>query len=286
MFFSGIADEAGDDIETQIRAQQQLGWKHIELRNISGVNATDLCGRSFEEAIEKVGEAGLGVSCFASQLCNWSRPISKHPEIDRHELARAIPRMQTAGCPLIRTMSYPNAGWPEHEWRDEVISRMRALAQMAEAGGVTLVHENCNGWGGLGPEQTLRMLEEVDSPALKLLWDTGNPVSHRQDPWDYYRQVRQHVVYVHIKDGVQEDDSTRYTYPGEGEGCVERVLADLVERGYSGGLSIEPHLAAVVHEGKAASQASSAYERYVEYGRRLMALVEGAKQGRTSGEQP
>ena len=55
------------------------------------------------------------------------------------------------------------------------------------------------------------------------------------------------------------------------------VLRDLIERGYDSGVSIEPHIAAVVHEGKSASQAESAYERYVEYGRRLMDLVERVK---------
>ncbi len=277
MFFSGIADEAGKDLETQVRAHLELGWKHIELRNIDGIGVADLCERNFEQIAEKLGEAGLGVSCFASQLCNWSRPIAKHPDIDRHELERAIPRMQRLGCPFIRTMSYPNAGWPEDEWHAEVIRRLTELCRIAEDGGVTLVHENCNGWGGLGPAQTLQMLGEVDSPALKLVWDTGNPVDHDQDPWAYYDAVNEHVVYVHIKDGVKRDGKMTYTYPGEGDGRVRDLLRDLSSRQYAGGLSIEPHLAAIVHEGKEATQQDVAYAQYVEYGRRLMGLVEEAK---------
>lgn len=280
MFFSGIADEAGDDLATQIKAQLELGWKHIELRNISGVGAADLCERTFEEAIEQLSDAGLGVSCFAAQLCNWSRPIIKHPDIDRHELERAIPRMQRVGCPFIRSMSYPNAGWPEDQWRDEVVARLKVLAAVAEDGGVTIVHENCNGWGGESAENTLELLEKVNSPALKLVWDTGNPVPHGQDPWAYYSAVKEHVVYVHIKDAVQQEDgTTAYRYPGEGDARVADVLKDLIDRGYEGGLSIEPHVAAVVHVGKAASDAEGAYAKYVEYGRRLVALVERVKSG-------
>jgi sugar phosphate isomerase/epimerase len=274
MFFSGIADEAGTEIETQIKAHAELGWKHVELRNISGVGVADLCDRTFDEVVEKLGEAGLGVSSFASQLCNWSRPITKHPDIDRHELERAIPRMQRLGCRFIRSMSYPNAGWPEDEWKAEVIARLRMLTSVAEDGGVVIVHENCNGWGGLGAEQTLELVETIDSPSFRLVWDTGNPVGHGQDPWAYYSAVKEHVVYVHIKDGLQKGSGTVYTYPGEGDGRVRDVLADLVGRGYEGGISIEPHVAAVVHEGKAASEAESAYDKYVEYGRRLMAIVE------------
>ena len=52
------------------------------------------------------------------------------------------------------------------------------------------------------------------------------------------------------------------------------LVGNLLGRGYDGGFSIEPHLAAVVHEGKPASAAGDAYGRYVEYGRRLMKLVE------------
>jgi sugar phosphate isomerase/epimerase len=273
MYFSGIADEAGDPIAVQIKAHKELGWHHIEMRNVSGVSFTDLCDRSFEEVVEQLGQAGLAVSCFAAQLCNWARPITKHPDIDRDELARAIPRMHRLGCEFIRTMSYPNAGWPENEWKEEVIARLKVLAEMAADGGVTLVHENCNGWGGLGPDQTLELLERVNCPAMKLVWDTGNPVAHGQNSWDYYDAVKEHVVYVHIKDGIMKDGKTVFTLPGEGQGYVKETIQDLRRRKYAGGISIEPHVAAVVHEGKAASQATSAYERYVEYGQHLMKLV-------------
>jgi sugar phosphate isomerase/epimerase len=280
MFFSGIADESGDDLATQIKAHTELGWKHIELRNISGISVADLSDRAFDDVVAALGEAGIGVSCFASQLCNWSRPITKHADIDRHELERAIPRMHRFGCPFIRAMSYPNAGWPDEEWRDEAVARLKMLAKIAEDGGVTIVHENCNGWGGLGPENTLELLERVGSPAMKLVWDTGNPIGHRQDPWEYYSAIKDHVVYVHIKDGIMRDDGhVDYTYPGEGQGRVADVLKDLMARGYDNGVSIEPHVAAVVHVGKAASDAEGAYEKYVEYGRRLMALVDRVKSG-------
>ncbi len=42
MFYSGISDEAGDSIETQIRAHQQLGWVHLELRLVDGINVTQV----------------------------------------------------------------------------------------------------------------------------------------------------------------------------------------------------------------------------------------------------
>ncbi len=41
MFFSGISDEAGQPIESQIRAHTDLGWDYMELRMVSGTNITD-----------------------------------------------------------------------------------------------------------------------------------------------------------------------------------------------------------------------------------------------------
>ena len=48
MFYSGIADEGAEDLAGQIKAHQELGWKHIELRNLSGTNLTDITDEEFE----------------------------------------------------------------------------------------------------------------------------------------------------------------------------------------------------------------------------------------------
>ena len=65
--FSGFADEAGKDIETQIRATKELGWDSIELRFINGVNATDVEEDVFLDAAKKLIESGIKVSCFRCQ---------------------------------------------------------------------------------------------------------------------------------------------------------------------------------------------------------------------------
>lgn len=277
MFLTGIADEAGKDIDTQIRAHRELGWSHIELRNIDGVNLTGLTDEAFDGVCDKLEQAGIRVSCFASAIANWARPITCDPQGDIDDLERAIPRMHRLGTPYIRVMSYPNDSndpVAESAWRTETIRRMRELSRIAEDGGVTLVHENCSGWGGLSAENSCILLEEVASPALKLVYDTGNPVSYGQDAWHYYQTVREDIVYVHIKDGKRTPDGkTVYAFCGEGEGRVRETIADLLSRGYDGGFSIEPHLAAVIHTGQEADSAARLYASYTEYGRRLAGIV-------------
>ncbi len=276
MFLSGIADEAAPELARQLEAHKKLGWQSIELRMIEGTNLTDLSDLDFGKVCDQLAAAGISVSCFAAQLANWARPIDSPFDVDVAELTRAIPRMQKLGTPFIRCMSYPNAT-PElsdADWRRATVQRMRELAQMAADGGVTLVHENCNGWGGQGPQQTLDLLSDVGSEHLKLVFDTGNPIPYKQDAWEYYQGVRDHVVYVHIKDYIVGDDGKeKAVFPGEGKGYVREIISDLLARGYDGGFSIEPHITSVIHLGQEAVDPQRAFDTYVEYGQKLEKLI-------------
>jgi sugar phosphate isomerase/epimerase len=280
MFYSGISDEAGQPIATQIRAHKELGWKHLELRMVDGTNITQLSDADFDAVVQAVDEAGMSCSCFGSAIANWARPITCDPQIDIDDLARSIPRMKRMGTEFIRVMSYPNDPdnpIDEPAWRKEAISRMKTLAKMAEDGGIILAHENCSGWGGLSAENSNILLAEVNSPALKVVYDTGNPVSYKQDAWDYYQTVYDHVAYVHIKDANLVDGEAVYCYCGDGQGFVKETISDLLKKGYKGGFSIEPHLAAIIHTGESTDNAEELYNSYTEYGRRLVKIVEDAK---------
>jgi sugar phosphate isomerase/epimerase len=132
----------------------------------------------------------------------------------------------------------------------------------------------------------LRLVENV--PGLKLVFDTGNPVfaedwtrdepRPRQSSWEFYSHVKDHVAYVHIKDGTWDEETgkTQYTFPGEGNGDVRRIVGDLKERRYDGGISIEPHLAVVFHDASVTSEADVMFSNYVEYGRRMQRILEEA----------
>jgi hypothetical protein len=54
MYLTGIADEASQDIKTQIEVTRQLGWNAIESRFINGKNIHDLSEDVFDEVCEKM----------------------------------------------------------------------------------------------------------------------------------------------------------------------------------------------------------------------------------------
>jgi sugar phosphate isomerase/epimerase len=170
-----------------------------------------------------------------------------------------------------------------------IFSKVRDLVQLCEQAGILYLHENCMNYGGLSYQHTLRLLEAVDSPNLKLVFDTGNPVGsdhhvgkppyRKQGSWEFYSNVREFIHYVHIKDCVfvEETGGTfprlKHTFPGDGHGDVRRIVKDLLETGYDGGFSIEPHMEVIYHDGSLSSPDEIRYQNYLDYGRRLMKLV-------------
>ena len=166
----------------------------------------------------------------------------------------------------------------------ERFKRMRELTRMFLDHGLQPVHENCMNYGGMGWPFTLELLENV--PGLKLVFDTANPVFNldrskpkpwkQQDAWEFYEHVKEHVVHVHVKDArwsAAKNDAD-YAMPGEGEGYVRPILKDLIQSGYSGAFSIEPHVAVVFHDAKVKSSDEQMFNSFVDYGRKLMLLVD------------
>jgi len=68
-----------------------------------------------------------------------------------------------------------------------------------------------------------------------------------------------------------------FTFPGEGNGCVKKIVKDLLDNGYNGGFSIEPHMAVVFHDESVKSEADIQYNNYIEYGKRFMKIVDEIK---------
>ena len=295
MNYSGFSDEAGDSLDVQIRATQALGWHLIESRNIDGTNLTDLSDAAFEQVCQQLADAGVQVHCFGSAIANWSTDPRRAEDFERSlaSLQRAIPRMQRLGSQYLRGMSFGivrDAAPDCPEIEQLVFRKVRQMVHICEEGGVTYLHENCMNYGGLSHEHTLRLLEAVDSPNFRLVFDTGNPIGSdrhigappypKQSAWEFYQHVRDFIVHMHIKDCIFIAETgglfpqLQHTFPGEGHGEVRRILADLLARGYNDILSIEPHLAAVHHDPTLTSPDEIRFANYVEYGRRLMAIVE------------
>jgi sugar phosphate isomerase/epimerase len=188
--------------------------------------------------------------------------------------------MPKLGSKFIRIMSYPILKDPEQQMEEERFRRLREIVAILKDAGVTVVHENCGNYGGMGWTYTLKLLENV--PGLKLVFDMGNCFHDLdytkkapypcQNAWEFYEHVRDHIVHMHIKDGRLTDDGKHiHTYPGQGICDVKRIIDDLLARGYAGIFSIEPHIG-VAPEFKDLPEAEGKYRTYVKHGQVLETL--------------
>ena len=285
MYMTGFADEAAKDLVGQIRATKELGWENIESRSIDGTNIHDLSDDAFDTACAQLQEAGVKINCFGSAIANWGKQITDPITSSIEETRRAIPRMKRLGSTLVRMMSFAvlKDRGPEDQMEEERFAGVREIVKMFLDEGLTPVNENCMNYGGMGAAYTLRLLENV--PGLKLVFDTGNPVftddrttplpHPKQSAWEFYRLVKDHIAYIHIKDGVWKmpEGKMAFSYPGEGDGDVEKIMTDLLGSGYDGGISIEPHLAVVFHDESVQSGPRIRFDNYVEYGRRMEKMI-------------
>ncbi len=285
IYLTGFADEASKSIDGQIEATLELGWKYIESRNIDGKNIHDISDEEFDVVCEKLAAANVQINCFGSAIANWAKKIDEPFDSSLAEAKRAIPRMKRLGTKLIRIMSFAvlEDREPSDQMEQERFRRVRELVKLFADEGITAVHENCMNYGGMSWQHTLKLIDNV--PGLKLVYDTGNPVFSddrskpkpypKQSSWEFYKNVREFIEYVHIKDGYWDSKENKqvFTFPNEGQGDTQKILEDLIKTGYKGGISIEPHLAVVHHDKSIKSDEEVMRANYIEYGRRIEATL-------------
>jgi len=248
--FGGLGDEAGRSLAAQVAAVRRLGWRNLELRSIDGVALADLGGDDLGRLAGRLRRAGIEVPCIASRIGNWARPISGDFTLDLDELERLLPCCVRLRVPYVRVMSWTRGDATDRQWGEETVRRMALLADRASAAGVTLVHENCTGWAATDPERLARLLAEV--PALRLLFDTGNGVPYGYSALDLLRAFITVVAHVHIKDAVPIAGGCAYVPPGTGAAGVADCLRLLLDHGYTGVLSLEPHIGVRPHSHESA----------------------------------
>ena len=277
MILTGFADEAAQDLATQIKATKELGWSHISARGIDGKNIHDLSDSAFDQAYGQLEDAGVKIAEFGSLIGSWSKKIDSDFTLTMDEVERCIPRMHKLGTKIVRVMSYAQEPWGDDQNEHERFRRLRAITARFSEEDITVAHENCMNYGGFSSGHTLRLIEEV--PGLKLIFDTGNPVFQRdraqedpqpwQDAWQFYQDVREHIVHIHIKDcrnPKADGEEPEYVFPGEGQAYVPAIISDLKASDYQGFIAIEPHVATVFHAKAEDVDWNQCYQSYVSYG--------------------
>jgi sugar phosphate isomerase/epimerase len=237
---TGFGDEIHPDPIVQVAVLQALGAAHIEIRGAWGTNILSLS----DEAVMALGgllaERSMRVSAIASPIGKVDVGLPVEHEVAR--LARAIEVAKRLDTRYVRLFSfYRSDGVSAESIRDQVLVRMRALADLAERHAITLLHENEKDIYGDTPERVLDIIESVGSRRLRVAWDSANFVQVGVQPFrDAFPLLAPYIDYVHIKDA--RFATSEVTPAGEGDGALRETIEALARRGFSGFASLEPHL--------------------------------------------
>ena len=192
-----------------------------------------------KDILDENGVAATGLSAHC--------PLMR-PEISVPYLEKAIRFAAVIGAPVVNTDEGIRPAWvTEDEAWPVMRYTLKKVLRTAERYGIFI---------GIEPHQSiskttaglLRIATLVDSPMLRVNYDTGNAYMAGEDPYEGLCAVSHLVVHVHAKDiSIQHADAERGKVTGTPVGCAcgdgvidwTRVVAILRDAGFDGALSVE-----------------------------------------------
>lgn len=243
IYISGFADEISVDFDEQLATVKKLGMSYISLRSADKKGIADYTPDEVKQKLlPRLEAAGIGVSSLGS-------PIGKVGIEDEAGFQKQLQQLENLcwtakllNCRYIRMFSfYMPEGKDPADYRDAVIDKLRQFSAIAEKHGIVLIHENEKDIYGDTGARCKDILDNVGSDHFKAAFDFANFVQCGEDPAACWELLKEHVVYIHIKDAVSTDKEN--VLCGTGEGKIAQILKQAIrEEGYTGFLTLEPHL--------------------------------------------
>lgn len=239
VILTGFADEIAGDLTTQMQVIRKLGMSHIEMRGVDGDNLIFHTPNKVKEIKERMDAEGIKLSALGSPLGKIGITDAFEPHFEAFQ--RAIDIAHQMETPNIRMFSFylPREASPG-DYREEVLERLGKFVDYARKNDVILLHENEKGIYGEMAAQCKELMDTFGGAHFKAVFDFANFVQAKQDTMEAYELLKEHIAYVHIKDALWENGAV--VPAGLGDGQVAPILQKLLQSGYRGFLSLEPHL--------------------------------------------
>ena len=237
---SCFADEIDPSVEKQTALLSELGIGAIEFRSGDGKGVADYTIQEAEGLKKRLDAAGIRLSAVGSPIGKIGIEEEFSPHLKK--LEHIIELSDVWETDLIRCFSfYLPEGADAAGYRDEVFRRTEQMVELAARHGKTLLHENEKGiYGDLAP-RCLELMQRFYGDSYKAVFDFANFVQCGQDTLEAWELLKDYVFYIHVKDARM--GSGEVVPAGSGDGHVKEILTALDERGFTGFLSLEPHLA-------------------------------------------
>jgi hydroxypyruvate isomerase len=206
-------------------------WDHVAFAAQNG-----LAGVLFPWAVERpahdvsrfkaaLQHFGLRSSCIvyapfdAVMMPSWTKPDG-WAEIEPH-LARTIPLATDIGSPMLAVLLKKNENESRALQENAAVENLRRAGDRAAAAGLVIGIEPMIALPGMlltNTEQAVALLDRVEHPAVKLIFDTGHVVEMGDDVNSAYYRARHHIGLLQLA------DMPRRIEPGAGTVDFESLL--------------------------------------------------------------
>ncbi len=231
--------------------------KFIEFCGAEGVEAVDLLAyywknesREPEIAAQHLRQHNIELAAYA--IGNNFVQTDEAKFREQLEMARrGIAMAKRIGARTLRVFGGHAPDMDPEEAFALAVKGLSAVEPYAREQGITLAVENHGGIPGTS-EQVLRLLREIDSPAVQATVDLGNFLEVGQSPNDAISDLVPFAAHVHAKDfrvlpvdaqeGYAVDGADYRLAPcalGKGDLDYDFLLQKLYDGGYTGSISIE-----------------------------------------------
>lgn len=236
---TGFADEIDPMLDKQMEVLDKLGMSYIEMRGVDGKGLVYCSMEEVKDIKRRLTDKGIRLSSVGSPIgkIGIGDEFAPHMELLRHTVEIA----HEMEVPYIRMFSFYIPGEEKPEaYREQVLDRLGQMADYAAAQDIVLLHENEKGIYGDNGARCREIMEALYGEHFKAVFDFANFVQCGQDTLEAYEMLKDYIEYIHVKDALWKDGSV--VPAGYGDGRVKEILQRLWQRGYTGFLSLEPHL--------------------------------------------
>jgi inosose dehydratase len=121
----------------------------------------------------------------------------------------------------------------------QLVDRLNALGDYAAAHNVTLAFEHHVGNAYETPDQTVALMRQVSSPAVRVNFDISHFNVMGYSIEESVAKLIPYAAHTHVKDELGRAPNHQYLIPGEGEFDYVRYLQAMQAHGYTGAISTE-----------------------------------------------
>jgi sugar phosphate isomerase/epimerase len=245
MFKKGvITDEISQDLKKAADLAVKYRLDGVEIRSVweKGPHELDKSDRDNIRSI--LSDAGLVVCGISSPF--YKCDIDNESEIREHIeiLKKSIELAHSMGTNLVRGFTFWNKGNFESSL-DRIAAKFEEPIRILEKEDITLVIESEPSVFGGNARKLATIIEKIDSPLVRALWDPGNDVYDPEGEVPYpdgYNLLKPYIKHVHLKDAHRQADGKTAAVPiGDGDVDYEGQLRELVGNGYDGFVVLETH---------------------------------------------